>query len=313
MFEYRVQEAWDNYREDFGIGRNALFVMFFNSFLFFLSGTAFGYFHSAALYPIAIAIIFYFLRPQIIKLPHPIILSLALVPVTLTVILNYFLIGQFDESVGALIRMDPFLVKFDQYIFEHSAADWFYNFTAPLGYFQTIIYDLLMLAYNAYFFLAIIGLIIYYRLLPFEKHHQVGRYVASVILFYQANYLFYMIIPVTGPQYWMMDQFNYPLPFSAFGEFLWHQINNAQGTFIDCFPSGHTGITFLVTIWMFKINHLFRFTSMIICFLTICATLAIRYHYTLDLICALPLAYICYRAAFILFPTRVSPAHFRSH
>lgn len=313
MFEYRVQEAWDNYKEDFGIGRNALFVMFFNTFLFFLSGTAFGYFQKTALYPVFISMIFYFLRSKIIRLPHPAILAIALIPVALTIVLNYFLIGQFDTSVGGLLRQDDFFVKFDQNIFSHSAADWFYQFLAPLGIGRMIVYDILMLSYNAYFFLAIIGLIIYYRLLPNKMHFKVGRYIASMILFYQINYLLYMIVPVTGPQYWMADQFNYPLPFSAFGQFLWEGINNAQGTFIDCFPSGHTGITFLVTIWMFKINHLFRFGSMIICLLTICATLAIRYHYTLDLIFALPLAYLCYRAAFILFPTRVNPQHFRSH
>lgn len=313
MFEYQVQKAWDHFKDDFGIGRNALFVMFFNTLLFFLSGTAFGYFNIRALYPVAIALLFYLLRPRIIKLPHHYILTISLVPVVLTVILNYYLIGQFDESVGGLTRIDPYLIAFDEMIFGDTAADRIYYFLEPLGTLRTYLYDIFMIAYNAYFFLAIIGLIIYYRLLPPKNHHHVGRYVASIILFYQANYLCYLIFPVTGPQFYQADQFDYALPLTGFGQFLWHGINSAQGTFIDCFPSGHTGITILVTIWMYKINHLFRYTSTIICFFTICATLAMRYHYTLDLICALPLAYFCYRAAFILFPTRVSPQHFRTH
>lgn len=305
MFEYKIQRAWEDYRKDMGLGRILLFLAFYNTFLFFLSGTAFGAFRLRALYPALFSLGFFALRPWVIKLPHRFKFVLNIIPVALCIILNYYLVGVFDESVKGLHRRDALFSEFDLWLFSKPSALIFFDFLKPLGAIGTFFYDVMMLSYISYFFLPLIGGILYFRSLKDSEREKVGRFFFSVILFFSLNFLFYLIVPVTGPQYWLPEWFKDPLPLSSFGLGLWKMVNEGQTTFIDCFPSGHTGIAFLVTIWMFRIRHWARWPLTLTTLFIICATLAMRYHYSLDLICAFPLAYFCHRIAYIFIPTKV--------
>jgi len=305
MFEYRIQEAWDDYKSDMGLGRVLLFLAFYNLFLFFLSGFSFGGFRFDALYPIFIAFIFYFLRPRIKSLNDTALFFLNSIPAGLCVILNYYLIGEFDRSVGGLARRDPLFSAFDEWIFGGPPSLIFERIANQAGLIGSIIYDIMMLSYMSYFLLPLIGGYLYLRMLPKEDHYKVGRFFFSVVLYFAMNFIFYLLVPVTGPQYWMEDAFTNPLPLTAFGQFLWSLVNDGQTTFIDCFPSGHTGISFLVTIWMYRINHPARYILCITTAFIIGATLAMRYHYTLDLVCAFPLAYFCHRVAWFFIPVDI--------
>ena len=311
MFEYKIQQAWEKYREDFGLGRIALFICFFNTFLFFLSGLVFEEFQIRALYPIMIALIFYFFRKKIIEKGPLFLFICNSIPLILTIILNYYLIGEFDRSVGGLERWDKNFVLFDQWLYGRNAADVFYFNLVKTGLLGSIIYDLMMFSYMTYYLLPFYGGILYYRSLPNHRKYKLGRYFSSIIIYFSLNYLFYISIPVTGPQFFLKSQFPDPLPLTTFGQTLWEIVKNGQTTFIDCFPSGHTGVAMLVTIWFFKFNHGQRYLMATTTFFIICATLAMRFHYTLDLIFAFPLAYFCYKAAWILFPVEITPLHFR--
>lgn len=311
MFEYKIQQAWEKYREDFGLGRIALFICFFNTFLFFLSGLGFGEYQLRALYPVGIALFFFFIRSKVVR-KGPLLLFIAnAIPMILTILLNYYLVGELDRSAGGLGRMDANLAHFDQWLYGMKAADVFYFNLYPTGLLGRLFYDVLMLSYMTYYLLPFYGGILYYRSLPLHRKYKLGRYFSSMILYFSLNYLLYLSIPVTGPQFFLRGAFSDPLPFTSFGQLLWSMVKGGQTTFIDCFPSGHTGIALLVSIWLFKFNHPQRYFMAILSFLIICATLAMRFHYTLDLIFAFPLAWLCYRAAWILFPVEITPMHFR--
>jgi hypothetical protein len=311
MFEAKIQKAWEDYQKDMGLGRMLLWLAFYNLFLFFLSGFVFNGFQLLALYPVGVAFIFYFLRPKILLLDHKVLFALNIVPVGISVILNYYLIGEFDRAVGHLTRRDAIFSSFDEYLFGGPVSFLFEDMATSMGLLGNLLYDLMMLAYMSYFLLPIYGGILYFRMLDRENSYKVGRLFFSVLLYFGLNFILYLVIPVTGPQYWMRDIYLSPLPLTDFGHFLWGLVNNGQTTFIDCFPSGHTGIAFLVTMWLFRINHPHRFFLALTTLFIIMATLAMRYHYTLDLLCAFPLAYFCHRAAWFFIPVDIRPEHLR--
>ncbi|MCF8058336.1 MAG: phosphatase PAP2 family protein [Bacteriovoracaceae bacterium] len=312
MFEYKIQEAWDQYKSDLGLGRILLFLAFYNLFLFFLSGIGFGGFMPSALWPVFIAFIFYFLRPNLINLSPKILFWFNAIPIAISTILNYYLVGEFDRAVGGIERRDAIFSDFDQTLFNGPASHVFEKTAELLGTTGALFYDLMMLSYISYFFLPLIGGILYFKTLGPRDQHKIGRYFFSVVLYFALNFILYLVVPVTGPQYWLSDTYTDPLPLTTFGHFFWSLVNQGQTTFIDCFPSGHTGIAFLVTIWLVRINHPLRFLLMATTAFIVMATLAMRYHYTMDLLCAFPLAYFCHRVAWVFIPVDVRPQKNRS-
>ncbi len=301
MFEYKIQKAWEEYRLDFGLGRGLLLISCYNLFLFFLSASTLGGARVEALYPVYIALLFYFFRVKIIKLPQIYKLSIAIIPLLMAIILNYYLIGEFDRAVG-FERKDYLFAPFDEWPFGAPTALVAQNFLAPLGIVRSLFYDLLMLSYMTYFLLPIVGATLIFKELPENKKYKIGRFIISILIFFFINYLLYMLVPVTGPQYWMPDVFTTPLPFTAVGKFLWGLINGGQTTFIDCFPSGHTGVALLVTMWLFKTNHPARYLLMATTTFIVMATILLRYHYLMDIICTLPLAYFSLRISWTVIP-----------
>ncbi len=306
MFEYKIQESWENFRQDMGLGRILLFLAFANTFLFFLSGTVFHAFQMRALYPVLFSLSFFALRPLVIKADPKIKFALNVIPVALCIILNYYLVGVFDYSVDGLTRQDQIFHQFDLWVYGQPISQLIYHYLGRAGLLSKLIYDIMMLSYISYFLLPLIGGILYFRNLS-GHYEKLGRYFFSVILYFQINFLLYLIVPVTGPQYYLTEYFTKPLPFTPFGQFLWQSVQEGQTTFIDCFPSGHTGIAFLVTIWLFRINHPARYILATTTTFIVMATLAMRYHYTLDLLCAFPLAYFCHRVAWVFIPVKVTP------
>jgi hypothetical protein len=304
MFEYKIQNAWDSYISDFGLGRVILFICFFNLLLMFLGILMTGYLLVLSLYPIGLSLLFYFLRPQIIKLRSLYIFLINTIPITITIVFNYYLVGEFDRLAQGLIRYDEWFSSIDQSLFGKQIAILIQDFWKENS-FKTVYYDLIQTAYLTYYIFPIYGGVLYYRLLDEKRKYKIGRYFSSMAIFYSVNYLFYLIIPVMGPQFYHRDLFQNTLPLSSYGELLHSIVSTGQVTFIDCFPSGHTGIAILVTIWLFRIHHQQRFISLLVSILMILATLSLRYHYTLDVLSAFPLALICYKLGHILIPIDV--------
>jgi len=304
MFEYKIQNAWDNYIRDFGLGRIILFICFFNTFLLFLGVYLTGKLLLLSLYPILLSLVFFFIRPKLIKLKAVYIFLINTIPITISIILNYYLIGQIDNMTKGLFRYDYWFSDIDIYLFNGPIANKIELFWSGVKY-SFLYYDLLQLSYLSYYLFPIYGGVAYYRLLDEKRKYKIGRYCSSVVIFYSLNYLFYLIVPVSGPQFYNSEMFLSNLPFSSFGLFLNELVSSGQPTFIDCFPSGHTGVALLITFWLFRIHHQQRYASLFVSCLMILATLSLRYHYTLDVLCAFPLAIICYKLGHLLVPIDV--------
>lgn len=312
MFEYSIQKAWEEYHKDMGLGRIAILIGSFNV-LFFIIGLFMGGVRPIALVPVVFVLIYILMRDKFLSLPVLAQFILAVVPIVLSINLNYLLVGQYDQMAGGLTRLDPFFMRFDAWLFGEPVAKVFRSFFVSVPTLRQWAYDFMMLSYFLYFILPLYGAILFYKHLPKHKRYYLGRYFASVVIFFNVNFLFYLAVPVTGPQYYLKESFTKALPFSAFGQALHVWVGQAQSAFIDCFPSGHTGMAVLVGLWLFRLNHTQRFIITPITLGIIFATLAIRYHYVLDVIAAFPMALACYALSFYLIPLKnYGPSWWRS-
>ncbi len=306
MFEYQIQKAWKSYKKDFGLGRIALFVCFHNAFMFLTTMLFLGGAQSLYLLSISCSLIFYFLRDKIVEKGNLTIFIMNAVLLSLTVGIGYYVPGRIDEAVGGFDRMDQIFVNFDNWLWGSPISLILENFLRSLGSFGTFLYDLFMVNYVCYFLLPFYAGIIYYRQLSRDHKYKLGRMFASYILFFLTNFLLYMIVPVTGPQYFLRDIYTTALPFSEFGQYFYNSIQQSQPTFIDCFPSGHFGISLLSTAWLFRLDQKPHKYIMVFLMLNIMfATLANRYHYTLDLLASIPLCIFAYKGGRLLFPTGI--------
>ena len=148
--------------------------------------------------------------------------------------------------------------------------------------------ELLMICYYSYFVLALIlGVTLYWR----GQRRAFDEFVLGLALFYSVTYALYLAVPAIGPRFFLARDFHAPLT----GVFLTPYLDALMrtGPFnMDCFPSGHTGATIIV------LTSAFRFDRRLFCILLplgtglVAATVVCRYHYGIDLICAVPIAVV---------------------
>ena len=299
--------AWIDYKKDWGLGRSSYLVILFNSTLFLYSGLALGTFSFRILIPVLVALTFLLVRSYAIAGTSVRLLVFTSIILYFVVGYNYYLVGILDGLAGGARRFDATFANFDLNLLGIPVANFIQNATKGTGAVAEVVYDLVMSSYLIYYLLPFYGVILYFRELNEENRYLLGRYAVSFIIYFTAQYLFYLMVPVSGPQFYLKEYFTAPLPLSGYGRALHGLISGAQTTFIDCFPSGHVGISLLVTIWLVRINHPQRVIMYAVTCSIATATLALRYHYLLDLAASLPLALLCYKLAHWMYPVSIAP------
>lgn len=305
MFEQKIQFAWDDYSRDFGLGRIILFTCALNTFFFFLCAINYGELNFIPVIPIFVALLFYYFRSHIVsKRPFSIFLLNALI-MTIVIVVNYTFCGIVDEMAMGLKRYDSFFANLDMRLYSMPIALLIERTMANRGVFSTLFYDYIQICYMTYFLFPFFGGLAYWFQLDEGRKAKIGRYLSSILIFFNINFLLYIIVPVSGPQFYQEEYFLSKLPFSVIGTFFNNLVRAGQPTFIDCFPSGHTGIALLVIGWMFRVKNHYRYIFLAIGAGMIVATLSLRYHYTLDLVAALPLSILSYKLGRKLLPQPV--------
>ena len=227
---------------------------------------------------------------------------LMFVPTLLSIGFNYFLIGRIDRMVGSFERYDEYFLNFEKNLFGSPLGLHIENFVSQFGVIGQIQFDLMMVSYFLFYFFPYIGAVRFYQNLRYNKKYVVGRFLATLTIFHSLNYMCYLLVPVTGPQYYVPYLYANKIPFSMVGEKLHTIIHLAQNNYIDCFPSGHLGSTLLVTFWMFRIKDKIRYPMLFITLLISISTMTLRYHYLLDLIFSVPLMGLSYYLGKKLIP-----------
>ncbi len=305
MFEYKLQESWKNYRNDFGLGRNCLFVSFFNLFIFLYSLIYLGRFRLLLLLPFVISMAISLFDEKFKYISSHKTLLLNIIFLIFIIPFNYALTGVIDIDGDSLERYDEFFARFDLFLTGVSSSANFLQSFLGQSWWSKYLYSWLQLAYFSFYFFPFYVTITYYLKLKEEDKFLVGRLMTSICIYFSINYFLYVVLPVTGPQYFIPSEFNVDLPLTSFGLFLNNIIRNGQPTYIDCFPSGHMGISLLCTIWFARMKSRHFFISFFLMISIGVATIALRYHYILDLISAVPLVLFCYKISEIVIPVPV--------
>jgi len=292
-------KGWKNFKEDFGLGKFAIIIMGYD-IIFFIGLLFFGIFSLKILAPVAVAGILLALRPFFIPLKG-IIKVLILFGLSLFFTLyNYNFIAELDGMVH-FRRLDIFFAQFDMLLFKMPVADYLdktFPFNTSLKVFFN---DLLMVNYILFYFLGLYIVIFYYLSLHKEHKYRVATCLMSFMIFMGLNHISYMLVPVSGPQYYQKGLFTTDIPFTWIGRFWFDVVLKGQGNLIDCFPSGHFGVALMTTLWAYRINRWHHYFSIFVSICMFFATMKLRYHYSLDLIFSPFLVILAYLISFKLF------------
>jgi hypothetical protein len=160
--------------------------------------------------------------------------------------------------------------------------------------------DALMVCYYTYFLWPfMLGIFLYAR----GSRRVFDEYILALALCFGANFALYALVPAIGPRFFLAHEFDGPLRGWILTPFL-DSVMRTPVFMKDCFPSGHTGITLLVLVYAY--NHFKRFFWVMLPVGTgiVLATLVGRFHYGIDLICAVPLMIAAVSSASLLAKVR---------
>jgi PAP2 superfamily len=145
--------------------------------------------------------------------------------------------------------------------------------------------EVLLLCYYSYFIWpAALGVVLWAR----GKRAEFGQYAFALSVFFAANYLGYILVPAVGPRFYLADGFSGPLQGVHFVPLL-DGLMRMPPFLRDCFPSGHTGVTLTVLALAWRFERTYFRIMLLPASGLILATLVGRFHYGVDLLCALPL------------------------
>ncbi|PTL83527.1 phosphatase PAP2 family protein [Vitiosangium sp. GDMCC 1.1324] len=169
--------------------------------------------------------------------------------------------------------------------------------------------EVLMLCYYGHFIWPVaLGVVLYFT----GRRDAFDEYLLALSLLFSFNYFSYALVPAVGPRYFLLDAFSEPLK----GLWLTPLLDSAMRAppfAKDCFPSGHTGTTLVVLAYAFRFERRVFRAMLLPGIGLIVATLVGRFHYTTDLLCALPLVLVvlglarCWSRAAARFETVTRP------
>jgi membrane-associated phospholipid phosphatase len=176
------------------------------------------------------------------------------------------------------VPYDRDLQAIDQWIFGIQPSVWLERIYHPW------LTELLFICYSLFFFWQVaLG-----TLLFLKNRKALDDYVLLVVSFYLLSYVMYLMVPAIGPRFDLIARYPRPLEGLFFAQHI-------EASFIDipmvrdCFPSGHTGLTILTLYqaWRSKVRTFF-WIMLPFGLLLIFSTVYCRFHYVVDLLCAIP-------------------------
>ncbi|RLA64743.1 MAG: hypothetical protein DRQ88_10420 [Epsilonproteobacteria bacterium] len=286
-------------KDDFGLGIISLLIILYN-FIFFIGLLVSGHFSPKILIPCLVAGILLVIRRFVILLPDILKVIIIYGLSLFSALYNYTYIAGLDEIIK-FKRLDFFFAQFDMLAFNMPVADFigsFFPFNTSYGWFFN---DLIMANYILFYFLGLYAILIFFFSLDEKHRYKVGMCVTSFLIFMGINHFIYILVPVSGPQYFQAQLFSEKIPFSVVGSYLFNVVLDRQVNLIDCFPSGHFGVALLATLWAFKVNRYHYYFMIFVSLCMFLATLRLRFHYSLDLLFSPFLVILAYLLSFKLF------------
>lgn len=186
---------------------------------------------------------------------------------------------------------DDLLSGWDRAILGMNVPDLFASIHFPL------LTEYLQIAYFLFFFYPIfLGAEFSFK----SEMSKLEEYAKTIIFGFYFSYLLYLLLPAVGPRFYLYNfaTLNSDLPGIFLAPYL-RDIINIGGGIIDqsnnpaaqvnrdCFPSGHTMMTFMTILLSFRYNSKFKYLVLVLGSSLIISTLYMRYHYLVDMLAGL--------------------------
>lgn len=182
--------------------------------------------------------------------------------------------------------VDNLLIALDRFLFAgHDPTVLMERFTRP------VFTEILQIVYTSYYFLpAILCFWLYVR-----RDKSVFHASASAFLIgFYVSYVGYYLFPAIGPRFTLQHLQNMPLEGLFSFHFLRNLLDQMGGVTRDCVPSGHTLISVLTVLLARRYLKPYAVTALIWMALLVISTVYLRYHYVVDVIAGIALAFAVY-------------------
>ncbi|HYV50208.1 MAG TPA: phosphatase PAP2 family protein [Myxococcaceae bacterium] len=149
--------------------------------------------------------------------------------------------------------------------------------------------DVLLLCYYTYFvWPAVLAIALYRR----PDRTAFDRYALAMSICLTTNFILYALVPAVGPRFYLASLFDRPLGGTYVAPYL-ESLMRTPAFLRDCFPSGHTAATVLGLGFAWRYARRVFWPMLPVGVGLIVATVAGRFHYGVDCLCAIPLAAFC--------------------
>jgi hypothetical protein len=175
---------------------------------------------------------------------------------------------------------DEALLAADRYLFGETPGVLLQHLLSPA------LTEALLVGYLSYFGLLLAPILLLWLR---REDADLDRYVRLLVVLFVTNLTFYLLVPAVGPRFTIPGAFAAPLHGVLIGDWI-HGLFLDTPFFRDCFPSGHTAGTLLALAFSFRRLRGWFYAALPLSLLCVSATVLCRYHYGIDLVCALPLA-----------------------
>lgn len=178
--------------------------------------------------------------------------------------------------------IDPFLIRIDYHIFSNHPTILLEKITFPL------LTDIFQLAYTTYYFLPTLLAVIFYQ----KKNQEIfDTYVTTICLTYYLSYIGYIFFPAVGPRFTLAHLQCVELKGLFLANPISEILNLLEELKYDAFPSGHTAVMLVTLSYSLKLSRktflLFLFPTILLIF----STVYCRYHYFIDVVAGIVLAF----------------------
>ena len=191
------------------------------------------------------------------------------------------------ESLGPLIAAareprDDLLIAIDRALFGGDVTVMLERYVTPLW--ATFFY----VAYSTYYFLPIVlGGFLWHA-----SAESARRFIFTLTVAFYVSYAGDFTIPAFGPRTAQAELYTVPLATTSVARAIDRTINELEHTKLDVFPSGHTMITVVVLIVAWRHARRVFWWLLPVAALLIFSTVYCRYHYVIDVIAGIVLAFV---------------------
>jgi len=171
--------------------------------------------------------------------------------------------------------IDTWLIQLDFFIFGVHPTVWFERFTYP------ILTEILQIAYSSYYFLPIL---LGVALSRNDRRMTFIHVFFGTVLVILVSYVGYVFFPAVGPRFSLHHLQTISLKGCFLTLAIRELLNDLELITRDCFPSGHTMVTIVVTYYAWKYKRTLFYCFLPVTILIVSSTVYLRYHYAVDII-----------------------------